>query len=84
MQTEETPSTVLSAIENEANLYCGPLRPLQGRVLPEFYGLWKSRMEDENHRQHDVYLVMMEEVGLPTADSTEAEEAHIPLLLHLF
>lgn len=42
------------AISRELSLYLGPLRPLQGKVIPRLYGAW---------RRDDIVVMVLEDVG---------------------
>lgn len=82
---DEDEQTIIAALMDEATIYCGPLLPLQGDVVPFFYGLWKASVKKESVSSaatdvelEDVYLAVMERVGRAIASSSDSEEMTIP------
>jgi hypothetical protein len=51
-----------SAVLNEINLFSSHLVPLQGVVVPRFYGAWVGQYEES-----EVYLCVMQQLGQPVA-----------------
>lgn len=54
-----TPEQAVAAIQNEARLYTGPLKKLQGLVVPNYLGTWEVVGDDEG-LPVTVYVSIME------------------------
>ena len=48
-----------NAVLKEAKLYDGRLRPLQGTVVPTFYGLWKTTMPVTKEK---AYIMLLDRI----------------------
>lgn len=66
---EEDRAKVRASVQNEYDIVTGPLKPLQGQVIPRLYGLW---MTEEGE-----YLCLMEDAG--TQLSAEEQDDYIVL-----
>lgn len=67
LDVEEDRQTIVDCIMNEANLFDGPLRQLQGVVVPEYYGLYEGVKNDATGTG-PVYLAVMESAGKALAN----------------
>ena len=58
-----------AAVHTEAKLYCGRLQPLQGSVVPRYYGLWKASLHGQ-----EVYAIILEYVPSDIAMPLSSQE----------
>ncbi|WVQ81653.1 hypothetical protein IAT38_003778 [Cryptococcus sp. DSM 104549] len=79
----------MSRIRNEAKLYCTNLAPLQGDVVPVYYGfwqmtqtLWTRNRNKRTEKEHTVFASVLEDVGDPLFEK-EKREAFIMLYIKL-
>lgn len=59
-ETEYSPELARTAIENEIRAYTGPLRSLQGKVVPRFYGCYRTQ---DGTVDGDAFVMVLEKLG---------------------
>ncbi len=64
-----SPRQIQTAVEAEFNAYVGPLRHLQGTVVPNMYGLFLSSYLAVRNGEKECWIMVQEDVGI-RADPT--------------
>lgn len=56
---------VYNDLVHESKVYCGHLRPLQGKAVPIFYGLWEADIGEIDYSmdEYTVFVTITENVG---------------------
>ncbi|KAJ7846426.1 hypothetical protein B0H14DRAFT_936868 [Mycena olivaceomarginata] len=75
-----TSAEIARAVQNEADLYHGPLQGLQGTVVPVCYGFWEGTIQVHTNFQEqrrgivDVWMFVLENLGADVSASAVAAE----------
>ncbi|KAL1413050.1 hypothetical protein Q8F55_000799 [Vanrija albida] len=61
---ERGQAAVRAEVHNEAAMFCGPLQPLQGSLVPQFHGLYEGYF---GANRTGILIMLLEDVGEPVA-----------------
>lgn len=74
----KAPSSIVdrrrTCVVKEAELYLSTLHPLQGKAIPRFIGLYKSKPTSDT----EVFISVMEDVGDPIGDEDDLPWCEVP------